>query len=542
MFRSLVFVMLTLILSCTTIDSSTVTDDTNTLDTLDTIKADKTFKIPNSIGKYGNDKDYPKLSMWWPTSWEPQRQTAEELARYDYTAWGYWDDTTFLRKIKELNPHQKQFMSITITEVSWDEFNEDEDENIATALKQIPMEWFLLQVGSTLSQALDDTTTVIFLDSVQDSKRNILFKEGETVACGMESMRIKSVNLENNSITVERGFVRDATSHRANDPIASQITFWPESWVMNLTADCPKAKAYGSNRDAERWIDWAVDVLIPTKYPTSLDGYLEDRVEYEESWLVPEYAKSIQYNGSMAQFDNSWTAGLEEVLDKLRSSLNGKALIANSFGMYSHKLNGSIYESCPGNWSDTKEETYEDWVAGERPYVLGDEGYIHVSENGYQPNYSTVETYEYESMPDGEERTPFYDEGWYPDFQRMRFGLTTALMGDGYFSYEIATWGHGSLGLFWFDEYDNARQGQGYLGQPIGKYSTAKDFGNDGKVFRRDFDNGIAICNPTNKEVTIQLEKRYKHIKGIQVPTVNTGKVVDSVTLQPRDGIILLKI
>ena len=43
----------------------------------------------------------------------------------------------------------------------------------------------------------------------------------------------------------------------------------------------------------------------------------------------------------------------------------------------------------------------------------------------------------------------------------MRFGLCTALLGDGFFSYEVSGRGHGALGLLWFDEYDNAGQAAG---------------------------------------------------------------------------------
>lgn len=50
----------------------------------------------------------------------------------------------------------------------------------------------------------------------------------------------------------------------------------------------------------------------------------------------------------------------------------------------------------------------------------------------------------------------------------MRFGLTTALLGDGFYSYEINTNGHGSLCLMWFDEYDNGGRDRGYLGWPLG--------------------------------------------------------------------------
>ena len=64
--------------------------------------------------------------------------------------------------------------------------------------------------------------------------------------------------------------------------------------------------------------------------------------------------------------------------------------------------------------------------------------------------------------------TPACKAGSTPDYRKMRFGLTTALLNDGFFSYEINTNGHGSLCLMWFDEYDNAGAGRGYLGQPLG--------------------------------------------------------------------------
>ena len=504
------------------------------------LSATPIYKVPNHTNSHGNNYDYPKLAMWWPTSWEPDRQTVGELARYDYIGWGYWENNKLLDSIKQINPTQKHFMSTTITEVSWDEFSEVDEADMMNALNTIPAEWFLLQEGTTIAEDIDSITTTIKLTKIKDSKGDPLFKVDETVACGWESMKVIAVDIANSSITVERGFVRAETSHKSGDKIASHITFWPESWVMNLTADCPKVTAKNSKRGDERWIDWSVDVLVPAKYKDTYDGYLQDRVEYEESWLAPEYAKSIGYDGSMEQFDSSWTAGLKEVLGKFRKSLNGKPIIANSFGMYYKELNGTVYESCPGNWSDTKEETYEDWAAGERPYVLGEEGYINVSKNGYSPNYSFVETYEYESMPDGEEKSPFGTDGWLPDFQRMRFGITTALLGDGYFSYEIATWGHGKLGLFWFDEYDNGGKEQGYLGQPKADYKVIADKGADGKVFRRDFDNGIVICNPSNVAITYKLEKEFVHIKGTQVPDINSGDTVTSVTLKPRDGVILL--
>ena len=62
-------------------------------------------------------------------------------------------------------------------------------------------------------------------------------------------------------------------------------------------------------------------------------------------------------------------------------------------------------------------------------------------------------------------------------------------------------------------------------------------------VYRRDFDNGIALVNPKgNGTQTVQLETSYRHLSGNQAPGVNNGQTVTSVTLQDRDGIILMKL
>ena len=169
--------------------------------------------------------------------------------------------------------------------------------------------------------------------------------------------------------------------------------------------------------------------------------------------------------------------------------------------------------------------------------MLGEEGYINVSKNGFVPNFSLVETYEFEGNPGG---NPMDDPSFIPDYQRMRWGITTALLGDGYFSYEISTYGHGSLGLMWFDEYDNAGQGRGYLGYPTSEVITVHDYGNDGKVFRRNFDNGIVICNPSERATTVALGGEYRLISGVQESGVNTGEWVDTVVIAPKDGRILV--
>jgi len=67
----------------------------------------------------------------------------------------------------------------------------------------------------------------------------------------------------------------------------------------------------------------------------------------------------------------------------------------------------------------------------------------------------------------------------------------------------------------------------------------------DSRVWRRDFQHGIAILNPTPEAVVVNGMGSgvYKKIKGIQDPVHNDGRTVqDSLTIGPKDGFILLSV
>jgi hypothetical protein len=60
-------------------------------------------------------------------------------------------------------------------------------------------------------------------------------------------------------------------------------------------------------------------------------------------------------------------------------------------------------------------------------------------------------------------------------------------------------------------------------------------------VWRRKFEKGIALVNPKgNGKQTVTLDGSYQKISGTQDPSVNDGSTVTSVTLEERDGLILL--
>lgn len=70
-----------------------------------------------------------------------------------------------------------------------------------------------------------------------------------------------------------------------------------------------------------------------------------------------------------------------------------------------------------------------------------------------------------------------------------------------------------------------------------------------GGAYRRDFEYGVVLANPTPEEQTVSLPEiagplqrtGLRHIAGVQAPTVNDGSLVAGpVTIGPGDGLILL--
>jgi hypothetical protein len=124
-------------------------------------------------------------------------------------------------------------------------------------------------------------------------------------------------------------------------------------------------------------------------------------------------------------------------------------------------------------------------------------------------------------------------------FQAMRYGIASVLLDDGYYAYSPN--GYPDNDLFSFDELGGNPGGPavGYLGYPTEPPPKAAW---QSGVWRREFDHGIALVNPKgNGSKTVNLEATFKHLTGAQNPTVNDGSAVASVTLQNRDGLILLR-
>ena len=107
----------------------------------------------------GPQQNFPHLGMWWP---DPATQPLSDIARYDFiTLFNY--QSSYVAPLKAINPQQLILNSTNACELSYDDFSElYQDMNIA----EIPAEWFLTQVGSTLSTAINRITTRIQVASL----------------------------------------------------------------------------------------------------------------------------------------------------------------------------------------------------------------------------------------------------------------------------------------------------------------------------------------------------------------------------------------
>ena len=116
-------------------------------------------------------------------------------------------------------------------------------------------------------------------------------------------------------------------------------------------------------------------------------------------------------------------------------------------------------------------------------------------------------------------------------YQEMRYGLASCLLDDGYYTPYITPTGYSTTP--WFDEFD-VNLGQATSPPPTAAWQNG--------VWRRDYQNGIALANPkANGVKTVTVEAGFHRIDGDQAPSVNNGLPASSITLQDRDGIILLR-
>lgn len=125
--------------------------------------------------------------------------------------------------------------------------------------------------------------------------------------------------------------------------------------------------------------------------------------------------------------------------------------------------------------------------------------------------------------------TLFHAIGSATDYQFMRYTLTACLLDNGYYTHTTSS---SYSEQAWFDEFDVEL---GYAIDPP-QYDAWKQ-----GVFMRRFENGIVFVNPEgNGPQTFDAPPGYRKINGTQDPVHNDGQTATVITLDERDGIILI--
>jgi hypothetical protein len=265
-------------------------------------------------------------------------------------------------------------------------------------------------------------------------------------------------------------------------------------------------------------IDWLTHWFVSTYTAAvpSMDGFFMDNVFVQPRVSGDWYRNGNDLSASNFQAETAIQAGYERWFSLAHQLMPGKYQIGNiaTWGQsgappipsgYQGMANGGVLEAMIGqSWSI---ESWGGWQEMMSQYTAAMQAL---------------------SAP----KLAIFNQWGNPtDYQSMRYGLASCLMNDGYYSFSSSSSGYS--GVTWFDEY-NANLGQAVSPPPMSAWQHG--------VWRRDFTNGIALVNPRgNGPQTVQLGGTFVKLKGSQDPAINNGQTVTSVTLQDRDGLILMR-
>jgi hypothetical protein len=266
----------------------------------------------------------------------------------------------------------------------------------------------------------------------------------------------------------------------------------------------------------QQW-EWHARWVVQQYYKPnpSIDGFFEDNVFWKPRVDADWNRDGVTDSKDSPQAGKWLREGYRKRFELLHNLMPGKLMIGNlaDWGRSTaviteleQTLNGGVIEGLLG--TSYSPETWSSWAEMMR---------------WYRKTMAAI------AEP---KLVAFHQSGSPTDYKALRYGLASCLLDNGYFAFTDPSKGY--TGLVWFDEYD-AKLGQAVT-PPA---TTAWQKG----VYRRDFENGIALVNPKgNGPVEVTLEEDFRRLDGKQAPSVNNGQITRKVLLQERDGIILKRV
>lgn len=194
------------------------------------------------------------------------------------------------------------------------------------------------------------------------------------------------------------------------------VVFWPGTKMLNIGAGTPEKSSIEWNR---YFATFVCDSILATGL---WDGLYLDNCWHSVRWLDGNI--DVDRDGQPdrpATADSLWEVGMQVLLDIIRDSYPSISIIGNGGYRYGDKINGALFETFP--------------VWGEWFRLMDSYWRLDSSAVASQVNFINSNT----------------ENSGEISFQNMRFGLTSALLGDGYYSYNYGADNHSQN--WWFDEY-----------------------------------------------------------------------------------------
>jgi hypothetical protein len=330
----------------------------------------------------------------------------------------------------------------------------------------------------------------------------------------VEDEHVKLVSIEGDELVVERGAHSIAATHPAGARIAAHVALGPGTWLVDVTLPA--------------WRDFLTSALSTLVTAGPWSGVFLDRCLVD---VVAATAGTFDLDrdgvaDDAAAASAAWQAGFAALVDQLRGVVGadaGISALAANGACSAEELDGVLLDGFPVG-PTTADATFGDdfdrylgWTALTRTTTP-----LSVAA-AYSPaiGLGTI--------------LPGQDEMAQTDYAAMRFGLATALLGDGFFAFD-----NGPLGRsvsWWYDEYDGAGLGAGWLGHPLGPATRVT-----GGIYIRMFTRGMVIANPTPTPLMVTVPPGHRKLDGSQDPAHDDGQPVDgTVLVGAHDGYLLAR-
>ena len=282
----------------------------------------------------------------------------------------------------------------------------------------------------------------------------------------------------------------------------SRASWWPGTALLNASDLSPTS-------NGQRWNTFLGPFIRDELMSSGLwDGVFLDAA-YED--VTGRFGTGLDPDqdglaNSAKQVDTTWRLGMSKLITNVRAAIGpDKLIMNNSSAAYASQVNGVLFENFPRyGWA---------WPFAQMRDVLT---------KNQSPKISAFNT-----NTNNQERPN--------DYQLMRYGLTSALIADGFFSFDAGDSGH--LRTWWYDEYDAP------IGDPhaVARVVSGPTQGAYPAAWSREYQRGVVVVNATSKVVTVPLAGDYEHLTGGQDPSINNGSIVNQVTVPSQDGVILLR-